>query len=136
MDKAKRQGYISAIEMYFTTILDYKIVERVKRGFYYLQKGEKKSVYTEVGSCSHSTFSLPWSYKNKPFSAGVANTNYYAVIFPEGKVLAVGRPKKIRLAIASNPTSVERFTDDQGVEWVWFDKKVLEEAFDKVEKLD
>lgn len=140
MDKEKRQGYLSAIEMYFTTILDYKIVERVKRGFYYLQKGERKSVYTEVGLCSHSTscktVAIPWSYKTKPFSLGVANTNYYSAIFPEAKLICVGRPKKLRLFVATNPTSVDYFTDDDGVEWVWLKRKTLDEAFDKVEVLE
>jgi len=135
MTKEQRKGYLNAIELYFSTSKDYKVVERVKKGFFFLQKGERKSCYTEVGSCSHSTFALPYSYKEKPFSAGAAKTNYYAVLFPEEKVLAVGRPKKIRLTIAANPTSVERFTDDNEVEWVWFNKKVLEEAFDKIEKL-
>lgn len=139
MTKEYRDKWRKAIEVYFSNSKDYKILERVDKGFYFSQKGEKKSCYTEVGETSgdsHSTFAIPYSYKEKPFSLGAANTNYYAVIFPEAKVLCIGRPKKIRLWVASTRSEVDYFTDDMGIEWVWVKRKSLDNMFDKVESLE
>lgn len=137
MTKEFRDKWRKAIEVYFSTSKDYNITKRVDKGFYFVKDEEEKTVYTEVGECSHSTtFAIPYSYKEKPFSAGAAKTNYYAIIFPDNKLICVGRPKKIRLFVATNPTSVDYFTDDDGVEWVWLKRKTLDEAFDKVEVLE
>lgn len=136
MTREFRDKWRKAIEVYFSTSKDYNITKRVDKGFYFVKDGEEKTVYTEVGECSHSTtFAIPYSYKEKPFSAGAAKTNYYAIIFPDNKLICVGRPKKIRLWVATTNSEQDRFTDDMGIEWVWVKRKSLDDIFDKVEEL-
>lgn len=136
ISKEARAGYLNLIEMYHSTISGYKITKRIDgKGFYFSHKGKEYSVYAEVGR-SHSTFFyIPYSYKEKPFSAGKATTDYYAAIFPEEKLLCIGNPKRIRLFIATSNSLIKKGTDKIGVEWVGVKRKDLDSMFVKIEDL-
>lgn len=134
---SKRQQYRQIINMYFSTILGYSITKIHDSGFYYLQKGVEKSVYTELGRGSLSTLcSIPHSYKGKEVSVMVANSDFYSVIFPEMNVICIGRPKKLRLWIASSKSQWKMNEDENGVSWISVKPKLLMEMFDKVKVMD
>ena len=134
----KREQYRNVINMYFSTILGYTITKIHPSGFFYLDKnGEEKSVYSELGRGSLSTLSsIPHSYKGREVSVMVARSDFYVAIFPEMNIICIGRPKKLRLWLASSRSQWMLNEDEKGVSWISVKPKLLTEMFDKVQKLD
>ena len=128
-----REKYRNFIYLYFTTILGYEVTKKANQGFFYIQNGEEKSVYSEYGLGKEKTLaSIPIKNNGKDIGILSTRTDFYVVYFPELRKLCIGRPKKIRLWMASSKSQYMIAECEKGITYANFKQTLMKDIFDKV----